>query len=201
MNTKREDGVAIVHAADASEWRRWLHACHAEEESVWLVLYHKKSSVESITHSQAIDEALCFGWIDSKRNSRDDQSCFQYFSRRKPKSNWSRVNKEKVERLVAEGRMMPAGQKMIDLAKENGTWTALDDVENLVVPSDLQGALNQNRKASDYWETFPRSAKRSILEWIFNAKRDETREKRIRETVDLASRNIRANSYRPQKSS
>lgn len=147
-------------------------------------------------YPEAVDEALCFGWVDSKPNKRDHQSYYQYFAKRNPKSNWSRVNKQKVERLLQEGRMAPPGIAMIERAKENGTWTALDDVENLLIPVDLQAEFDLNAVALKNWKEFPRSVKRGILEWIFNAKRSNTRQKRIKETVTLAARNERANQYR-----
>ncbi len=116
--------------------------------------------------------------------------------RRNPKSNWSLVNKEKIQRLTQAGRMSSAGQAMVAQAKKSGTWNALDDVEKLIVPNDLELALQQHPQAKKHFEAFPRSVKRGILEWIFNAKRSVTREKRIEETATLAAQNIRANQYR-----
>lgn len=170
----REDGVKTFYAADRQAWRKWLEDNHDTEKSVWLITYHKKSDTPSVYYDDAVDEALCFGWVDSKPNKRDEESYFQYFSSRNPKSNWSRLNKEKVARLIKEGRMAESGLKMIEIAKENGTWTALEDVENLVMPDDLQEAFDANPKAYQNYEAFPPSSKRGILEWIFNAKRPET---------------------------
>ncbi len=192
----REDGVKAFHATSQAEWRQWLKAHHQQENSVWLVIFKKDSGVPSVYYPEAVDEALCFGWIDSKPNKRDAQSFFQYFSQRNPKSNWSRVNKEKIARLAAEGRLSPAGEEMVAHAKASGTWTALDDVENLVIPPDLQAAFDRYPPAEQYFLAFPRSVKRGILEWIFNAKRAPTRQKRIEQTAEMASRNERANQYR-----
>jgi len=149
-----------------------------------------------VYYDEAVDEALCFGWIDSKINKRDDESFYQFFARRNPKSKWSRVNKNKVERLQAEGRMAPEGLAMVELARQNGTWNALDEVENLTIPPDLQQALDALPNAAAHFDAFPRSVKRGILEWILNAKKDETRQKRILETATLAAQNIRANQFR-----
>ncbi|OJJ23199.1 hypothetical protein BKI52_02255 [marine bacterium AO1-C] len=194
-----KDNVKTYHAPTRANWRRWLEENHQNEKSVWLIIYHKESPTPSIAYPEAVDEALCFGWVDSKPNKRDNESYYQYFSKRNPKSNWSKVNKEKVARLLATNLIAPAGLEMIEIAKQNGTWNALDDVENLIVPPDMQQAFDQNHTAFGYWKQFPKSAKRGILEWIFNAKKPETRQKRIDETVRLAEENIRANQYRQPK--
>lgn len=194
---EQKDGINTFHAATRAEWRQWLTEYHQTEQSVWLIIYKKAGPVPSVYYPEAVDEALCFGWIDSKGNKRDAVSYYQFFTKRNPKSNWSQVNKIKVEKLLAARLMTPAGQALIDLAKQTGTWTALDTVEALTLPADLQQALAQNPVAAAYWEQFPRSAKRGILEWILTAKRPETRQKRIAETVALAAENRRANQYRP----
>ncbi|MEL6672375.1 MAG: YdeI/OmpD-associated family protein [Bacteroidota bacterium] len=191
----REDGVRIVEAESPKAWRKWLAANHDSVASVWLVIYKKESGISSVYYPEAVDEALCFGWIDSKPNKRDAQSFFQYFSQRNPKSNWSKVNKEKIQRLLEAGKMAPAGLAMIEHAKQSGTWTALDEVEQLIIPPDLGEALDQYADARRYFEAFPPSTRRGILEWIFNAKRPPTRAKRIAETARLAQDNIRANQY------
>ncbi|MBC8034108.1 MAG: YdeI/OmpD-associated family protein [Chitinophagaceae bacterium] len=187
------NGVKTFYAKSAKHWRAWLAKNHQVEASVWLIIYKKESGVATVYYPEAVDEALCFGWIDSKPNKRDDTSYFQFFSKRKPKSNWSKVNKQKVERLLAEGRMAPAGLEMVELAKRTGTWNALNEVEDTVMPPDLKAAFAKDKVASANWNKFPRSSRRGILEWILNAKRPETRNKRIEETVRLAAENIRAN--------
>jgi uncharacterized protein YdeI (YjbR/CyaY-like superfamily) len=144
-------------------------------------------------YPEAVDEALCFGWIDSLPNKRDENSYYQFFSKRNPKSNWSKVNKEKVAKLIAQGLMQPAGEVMIALAKQNGRWTALDEIEDIILPDDLRALFEQNKTALAHWEQFSRSSKRGILEWILNAKKLETRQKRISATVALAEKNIKAN--------
>ncbi len=198
---KREDGIPTFHAQDGVAWRQWLEENHAQVASVWLIIYRKGSDTPSVYYDEAVDEALCFGWIDSKPNKRDDESYYQFFSRRNPKSNWSRVNKNKVTKLIAENRMAPAGLKMVETAQQSGTWTALDEVENLMVPTDLQAAFDQDEAALNYWNDFPPSSQRGILEWIFSAKKPETRQKRIDETVSMAAQGLRANHYRQPKKS
>jgi|GEM_PF-180755 len=192
-----KDGVPTFYAESQEAWRKWLEEHHITEKSVWLIIYHKESSTSSVKYPEAVDEALCFGWVDSKPNKRDHESYYQFFSKRNPRSNWSGVNKRKIERLQLEGKIAPAGFEMIRIAKETGTWDALTDVENLVVPEDMQLLFDDNPTAFEYWNSFPPSTRRGILEWIFNAKRAETRAKRIKETVEKAAENIRANQYRP----
>ncbi|MEL6589235.1 MAG: YdeI/OmpD-associated family protein [Bacteroidota bacterium] len=196
MEKKREDGVKTFYASSPTEWRDWLAQHHEEELSVWLIIFKKASKRPSVTYKEAVVEALCFGWIDSKPNKRDEESYYQYFSKRNPKSNWSAVNKRLVDKLLSEERMAPAGLAMIELAKKTGTWTALDDVENLVIPPDMEALYGEYPEAETNFEAFPRSVKRGILEWIYSAKRPATREKRIRETLEKAAQNIRANQYR-----
>lgn len=191
--------IDVVDAPTRAEWRQWLAHNHAVEKSVWLKIYKKTSSTPSVTYDEAVNEALCFGWIDSLARKGDDRHYLQFFTKCNPKSNWSRVNKAKVEKLTAAGLMTDAGQAMIDLAKRTGTWTALDDVENLVSPPDLQERLDANPVAKGHFGGFPRSVKRGMLEWLLNAKSSVTRAKRIAEIVTLAERNERANQYRPKE--
>lgn len=187
-----------ISAPTRSEWRQWLVENGATEKSVWLAIYKKAGGTPSVTYDEAVDEALCFGWIDSSVKKGTDDYYLQFFTKRNPKSKWSRVNKAKVEKLIQAGLMTDAGMKMIDLAKQTGTWTALDDVESLINPPDLQQQLDANPTAKQYFEAFPRSVKRGILEWLLNAKTTVTRTKRIDEIVTLAERNERANQYTPK---
>jgi len=188
-----KDGKKVFHAKTRKEWRKWLEKNHHLEQCVWLIIYRKESSTPSIYYDEAVEEALCFGWIDSKANKRDDQSFYLYFAQRKPKSNWSKLNRERVGKMVKQGLMTPSGQAFIDIAKKTGTWTALVDVQNSVIPDDLQKRFDKNKTAFENFKTFSPSSKRIILEWIMNAKKAETRQKRIDETVRLASRNLKAN--------
>ena len=189
-------GVKTFYPSSRKAWRAWLQKNHEKEDSVWLILYNKGTSKESIDYAQAVEEALCFGWIDSKPNKRDEESRYQFFSKRNPKSNWSALNKERVKRLTEAGLITPAGQAMIDLAKQTGTWDALNDIDT--IPPDLMQALKKNKEALKNYEAFPPSARRGIHDWIQQAKRPETREKRINQTVELAAQNIRANQYNPE---
>jgi uncharacterized protein YdeI (YjbR/CyaY-like superfamily) len=203
LNSNKEiyRSIAVTAAKTRKAWRAWLMKNHQKEKAVWLIIYHKKSSTPSVYYDEAVEEALCFGWIDSKPNKRDEESFYLFFAQRKPKSNWSALNRERVERLSKQGLIQPAGQKMIDLAKQTGTWEALKPVHELTIPEDLQKLLAKNKKAAAYFDAFPPSTKKGILEWILNAKRPETRQKRIEETVKLAAQNIRANQYTPKSKS
>lgn len=191
-----EDKENSFYAKDRATWRNWLETHHDVEKNVWLIIYHKDAGHPSVYYQEAVEEALCFGWIDSKPNKRDDKSYYQFFAKRNPKSNWSKVNKQKVSYLLEAGLMTPAGLQMIEIAKQNGTWTALDEVDNRIIPDDLQMALNENEEALKNFMAFPPSSHKIILEWISNAKQPSTRHKRIEETVRLAAQNLKANHYR-----
>lgn len=169
------------------EWRRWLKLNHRSKQSVWLVQYKKKSDKPSISWSEAVDEAICFGWIDSIRKSIDEEKFIQFFGKRKPTSVWSKINKEKVQRLIDEGLMMKAGHQSIDIAKQNGSWTILDEVEELKIPKDLAAAFRSNEGSKDYFQSLSRSVKKMMLQWLVLAKRPETRQKRITEIAVLAA--------------
>lgn len=186
------EGVPAFHAADRAAWRGWLAANSEQCSAVWLVLTKQSSALSSVGYAEAVEEALCFGWVDSKTLRRDDESRYQRFSPRNPKSTWVRSNRERAERMIAEGRMAPSGQAAIDLAKRTGTWDALAAAEDGVIPDDLQHALDANAAAAANFEGFSRSARVAILSWIETAKRPETRAKRIAETVDLAAEGKRA---------
>ncbi len=188
-----KDGVKTFHAKSRDYWRKWLMKNHKKEKSVWLIIYKKASNTASVYYPEAVDEALCFGWIDSKPNKRDDESYYQFFAKRNPKSNWSKVNKLKVEKLLKQGLMTSEGIEMVEVAKKTGTWTALDLVDKISIPKDLKLLFDKNAIAKKNWESFSRSSKRGILEWILNAKRPETREKRVSKTINLAEQNIKAN--------
>jgi uncharacterized protein YdeI (YjbR/CyaY-like superfamily) len=179
-----------------AEWRAWLAEHHTTSTGVWVIYYKKESGKPRVEYADAVEEALCFGWIDSVPNAIDDLSYKQLFSPRNPKSPWSKLNKERVEALIAQGLMTPAGLAKIELAKQNGTWTSYDAIETLSVPPDLQAALAQNPTAQTNFEAFNPSSKKNILWWIESAKRPETRAKRIEETVRLAAQNLKANHPR-----
>lgn len=171
----------------------WLLKNHTLSNGAWVILYKKESKNVNFTYKQLVEELLCFGWIDSVPNKIDNLKYKIYISPRNPKSNWSRVNKNLVEKLLKENRMQPAGLKMVDLAKEKGTWSALDNVEDLILPNKLIELFNKNKVALTNFNNFSKSSKRGILEWVYAAKREETLEKRISEVVRLAEQNLRAN--------
>jgi uncharacterized protein YdeI (YjbR/CyaY-like superfamily) len=185
-----------VHSETPAEWRDWLAENHTRTTGIWLISYKKATSKPRFDYDEAVEEALCFGWIDSKPNKLDEARSLLWFAPRKPRTSWSKPNKERVERLIAQGRMMPAGLAKIEAAKQDGSWAALDAIEALEIPPDLETALAGYVNAQQNFAAFPRSAKRGILEWIATAKKPETRAKRIEETARLADENIRANQWR-----
>ena len=194
-----KDGIQTFYAKNQQAWRNWLKKNHQKEKAVWLIIYKKSSHTPSIYYPEAVDEALCFGWIDSVPNKRDEESYYQFFARRNPKSKWSKVNRDKAARLIAAGKMEAAGFAAITTAQQNGTWTALDEVEAITVPEDLAALFHKNKTAQENFNAFSRSSKRGILEWILSARKADTRTKRIEETVRLAAQNIKANHPKPKK--
>lgn len=192
-----KSGFKTFYPKTRKAWRNWLEKHHDKEQAVWLIIYHKASKKPTVYYADAVEEALCFGWIDSRPNKRDEESYFLFFSRRSPKSHWSKINKERVQRLEEQGLITAAGQRMIDLAKQNGNWTALETIDEMIIPADLKALLRKNAVASKHFKAFPPSIKKGILFWITSAKQPATREKRIKETIELAAQNIRANQYVP----
>jgi uncharacterized protein YdeI (YjbR/CyaY-like superfamily) len=192
QQTETKNGIPAFYAKTNKEWRRWLAKNGESEKSVWLIIYHKDSKTSSINYNAAIEEALCFGWIDSKASGRDQESSYLFFTPRKPKSNWSNINRERVKKMTEKGLMMPSGQIFIDSAKKTGTWEALADAQNAVIPDDLQQLFDTHETALRNFSAFAPSAKRMILEWISGAKKPETRQRRIEQTVKLAADNIKA---------
>jgi uncharacterized protein YdeI (YjbR/CyaY-like superfamily) len=188
----------LVHAKNRTAWRQWLERHHGTSPSVWLVIYKKNSRKTGVSYNDAVEEALCFGWIDSKMNVGDEERYILLFSPRKPGSIWSKSNKQRVERLIEEGLMTAAGLEKIEAAKQDGSWNTLDSIEDLILPADFKKALEGNIAAKKNFAGFNNSSKKMILYWIESAKHQETREKRIRQTVVLAAKNIKANLYRQQ---
>ncbi len=188
-----------VHPETVEQWRAWLAENSGTSDGVWLVSWKSGTGRPRMTYDEAVTEALAWGWVDSRAGTLDAERSMLWYAPRKPGSGWSRPNKERVARLVAEGRMQPAGQAVIDAAKASGRWSVLDDVEDGVVPEDLAAALAARDGARAHWDAFPRSVRRGVLEWIVQAKRPETRARRIAETAELASRGERANQWRPKQ--
>lgn len=179
--------VVTVYPRSPEEWRAWLEDNHQKAASVWVIFHRKNSGKPSLTWSEAVDEALCFGWIDSKKVKIDDTSSQQYFCPRKPDSTWSKINKDKVERLNAEGKMAKAGMDAVMLAQRNGSWELLDAVEALQVPDDFAQALDRSVAAKRYFEALSKSKKKMLLHWIVMAKREETRSNRVEIIVSHAA--------------
>ncbi len=186
---KFEDQLETVYARDRQAWRQWLTENHQDAIGVWLIYYKVKSGQASVKYSEAVKEALCFGWIDSKVKSLDGDRYMQVFTPRKPKSVWSKLNKQYLEELIEQGLMTEAGLATITVAKQNGSWTSLDQIEALIMPADLQKALATNENANRYFAAFSNTTKKIILVWIESAKRPETRLKRIEQTVNSAAQN------------
>lgn len=178
---------------DRASWREWLSENHESCDSIWLIFHKKHSPTTSIDYESSVLEALCFGWIDSKVQRIDDFTYRQYFSKRKPAGNWNGVNKQRVATLRREGLMTEAGEAAIAVAKENGAWEFLDDVEAMVVPDDLAAALDSDARKN--FDAFSNTKKQAILYWIKEAKRDATRANRIGKTAEAAARNETPLSY------
>lgn len=182
--------------ANKEDWRNWLKKNHLIEDSIWLIVYKKGSPNPNLSWSEAVDEALCFGWIDSTKKSIDDEKYMQYFCKRKPKSNWSKINKDKVKTLIEQGLMEEAGYKSIEIAKENGSWTILDKVEALEVPEDLKKELENYKGSSEYFDSLSKSDKKILLYWVISAKRKETRQRRVLEVAKSASEKLKPKRFR-----
>ncbi len=186
------DGRPTVHPETLEQWRGWLREHHASSSGVWVVQWKRHTGRPALGYEEEVVEALAWGWIDSTAGTVDADRVRMWFSPRRPTSGWSRPNKARVERLHAEGRMQPAGQRAVDLAHENGSWTLLDDVEALVVPDDLAAALDALPGARAHWDAFTPSARKQMLVQLVTAKRPETRTKRVARIADAASRGERA---------
>jgi uncharacterized protein YdeI (YjbR/CyaY-like superfamily) len=190
------DDYEYVLIEDQSQWRAWLDAHHATSPGIWLVTWKKTSGRPLVPYSVIVDEALAYGWVDSRPRSIDERRSARLLTPRRPASNWSARNKARVEELTASGRMQAAGLAAVAAAKANGAWSALDHVETLSEPDDLAAALDATPDARRYWDAFPRSTRRAILEWISNAKTGPTRQARVQRTASDAARNVRANQWR-----
>lgn len=178
--------IEAFYPTSLTEWRKWLEENHLSKQSVWLVFYTKSSGKFSLAWSEAVDIALCYGWIDSKKIKIDHETSHQFFSKRKPNSTWSKINKEKVRKLIESGQMMQAGYESIETAKRNGSWSILDEVEDLIIPSDLEKAFQIHKGSKDYFLSLSKTIRKLMLQWIVLAKRPETRQKRVDEIAVAA---------------
>ncbi len=179
-----------------AEWRKWLEQNHQSEQSVWLVYFKSATKVPSPTWSEAVDEALCFGWIDSTKRTIDEERYMQYFSKRKATGSWSKINKDKVAKLIESKQMTQAGYDAIELAKQNGSWTFLDAIESLIIPEDLKVELSNCNGAADYFDSLSKSDKKILLHWVISAKRPETRQKRIMAIAVSAGEGLKPGAFR-----
>lgn len=196
MKVKKES--IEFYPRNRQAWRNWLQKNHATKRSVWLIMYKKSSGKPTILYNEVVEEALCFGWIDSVPRKRDAESSFLYISVRKAKSGWSALNKTRIEKLLRENKMAAAGLQKIEAAKKDGSWSALDKIEALEMPAALQKALTRNKKALAHFNGFPSSVRKQLFLWVESAKTPVTKEKRITGIVTLAEKNIRANQWKPK---
>ena len=178
------------------EWREWLALHHSAAPGIWLVTWKKATGRPRPTYDDVVEEALCVGWVDSLPRTLGEARSQLLVTPRKPRSNWSRANKQRVDRLTAAGLMLPAGLAVVEAARQDGSWTALDLVEALEEPPALRAALDARPDARTAWEQFPRSTRRAILEWIGSARTPTTRDRRIATTVAEAAVGRRANQWR-----
>jgi uncharacterized protein YdeI (YjbR/CyaY-like superfamily) len=190
-----DENIKTFYPKTNEALRNWLEKNHIAEDSIWIIYYKKISNQPTVKYSEAVDIALCYGWIDSRQKPIDDEKYMQFFCKRKPKSVWSKVNKTKVERLIAEGKMTKAGFESIEIAKQNGSWTILDNAENLVIPKELENEFKKYKNAKANFLNFSRSDKRNILQWLTLAKRAETIQKRLEEIASLAEQGFKPKQF------
>ncbi len=199
MSKPTTDEREHYYAPDRAAWRAWLERNHATSPGVWLIYYKQASGKPRVPYDEAVEEALCYGWVDSRPNKLDDERYMQLFSPRTPKSPWSKLNKERVARLIQQGLMTAAGRAVIEAAQRDGSWDAYDAIEALQVPEDLASALSANDTARRHFEAFGASSKKQILWWIASAKREETRRERTAQIVAAAEQDKNPLAYRAKK--
>lgn len=180
--------IETFYPKTRQQWRKWLQKNHNRKAAVWVIFYKQKAGKPTLTWSDAVEEALCFGWIDSIKKTLDEERSIQFFSKRKPKSTWSKINKVKVQKLTDAGLMTQAGLDCIAVAKQNGSWEILDSVEELMVPEDLETELKKRPHAMAFFLSLSKSVRKAMLQWLVLAKRAETREKRLTEIATLAAK-------------
>jgi uncharacterized protein YdeI (YjbR/CyaY-like superfamily) len=188
--------ITVVTAGSASDWRDWLARNGQAATEAWLVLHHRDGAPRGLRYHEAVEHALCFGWIDGLHRSSGPGSSLLRFTPRTTRSRWSRVNRQRAARMTELGQMTEHGQAAIDRAKAAGTWQLLPDQQRLTIPRDLQAQLDDDHAAQANFARFPPSSRQLILEWIASAKRPATRQRRIQQTVTLAAHDIRASHPR-----
>ena len=183
--------------ATKNKWAGWLAKQHDRSTGVWLKLAKKDSGIPSVTYEEAVEAALCYGWIDGQKKGFDEQYWLQKFTPRGPKSIWSKINTVKTEKLTASGEMKPAGLKAIDAAKQDGRWdAAYESQRNISIPEDFQAVLEKNKKAKAFFATLKSAERYSFLFRIQTAKKAETRAKRIQQFVEMLERNEKIHSFK-----
>lgn len=182
------------YAKNRQAWREWLEAHHTSEQAVWLV--YDKGQNRSLSYDAIVEEALCFGWVDSVPGKVSDTQAKIYVSKRKPKSAWSKANRDRIAKLRTAKLMSPAGEQAVAVAQANGMWKHLDTSDKFEMPVELTAQLAANPTAQAFYNALPPSSHRIILEWIYAARTEETKLKRIAETVQLAAQGIKAHHYR-----
>lgn len=185
-------GYPIYHAESRAQWRAWIHTHHASAPGVWLCSWRAVTGLPVCPYPEAVEEAICFGWIDSTVTILDDDRALQLFTRRKPKSTWTRLNRRRVADMEAAGLMTDAGRRSIQIAQANGYWTIYEQVEDLIEPPELAAALDTQPEARSNWDRFPPSARKNMLWWVISAMKPETRTARIDRVVEQAALNQRA---------
>lgn len=191
----KQTELPVLPFANKKKWSDWLAKQHEKSTGVWLRLAKKDSGIPSVTYEEAVDVALCYGWIDGQKKSFDDTYWLQKFTPRGPKSIWSRINTKKVERLIASGEMQPAGLKAVEAARQDGRWeAAYASQKNISIPEDFQAALDQNEKARAFFSTLKSAERYSVLFRIHNARKPETRARRIQQFIEMLERNEKVRS-------
>jgi uncharacterized protein YdeI (YjbR/CyaY-like superfamily) len=183
------DSFEKYYAKDRKTWRKWLDKNHKKIPGIWLVYYKKDSGKSRVAYADAVEEALCYGWIDSTVRPGNEEFYMQLFTPRKPKSGWSKLNKQRIDKLIADDQVKEAGLKAIATAKQNGSWEKLDGIEALEMPAELKKALNANKAAKKYFESLGPSTRKYMIYWIATAKLPETRARRVNELIEAASAN------------
>ncbi|MDR2275070.1 MAG: YdeI/OmpD-associated family protein [Sphingobacterium sp.] len=193
--TQQTKEAELICINTKEEWREWLAKHHCVKQSVWIICNTKSSGLPVVAWGELVDVALCFGWIDSTRKTIQKGTFKQLFSRRKARGTWSKVNKEKIQRLIADGLITEAGLESIRIAKENGSWFILDSVEELYIPEDLNYAFKSYPGAEAFFKGLSKSVKKMLLQWVVLAKRPETRHKRIIEIAEQASHHMKPKQF------
>jgi uncharacterized protein YdeI (YjbR/CyaY-like superfamily) len=193
MAKSKLDEFADFHPLKRKDWRKWLEKNHDKANGVWLVYYKKTANKSRVSYDEAVEEALCFGWIDSLPRKFDDEKSKLLFTPRKPKSVWSKLNKTRIEKLIETGAMTEIGLAKIEAAKKDGSWDALNASDNLEIAEDLQKSFDITKSAEKNFHAFAPSTRKAILQWLNSAKREETRRARIEKIVSMAEKNLRAN--------